>query len=226
MFDYNELIGINEKNWNYQYVLEKLTPFTTPERLEKIKRVIEGRTKNIGVLMERVCDMGNMAAVIRSMENLGFQKLDIIESEKIKLSSRVTNGAHKWVERRKWDNVVNCMEKLKAQGHQIVATSLQVDSVPMTQIDFTKPTVVCFGNEKDGVSQELLKYTDINCTIPTVGFSQSFNISVAAAILLSYIKLQREEKLGKQGDLSEREKEILKAHYLIKSCKNPERYFQ
>ncbi len=226
MFPYTENIQIEGKSVHYQQILDMLTPFTTDERKQKIDRVLDGRTFNVGVVTEKICDTGNVAAVIRSMENLGFQKLDVIESEKIKISSRVTNGAHKWVEQRKWSNAADCIKAIKAEGYQMVGTALTADSVPMTEIDFTIPTVICLGNEKDGVSEELLAACDKNCIIPTSGFSQSFNISVAAAILLSYIKLQREERLGKHGDLTDHQKDILRALYYLKSCKTPNKYFQ
>ncbi len=226
LFNFKENITIEKRTVSYQEAYAKVSSFITQERRDKIDKVLEGRTCNIGVLCERIHDTGNIAAVIRSMENLGFQNLDVIMSEKMKISTRITNGADKWISQRNWKNTTDCVEQLKSEGYQIVATSLQADSVPMTEIDFTKPTVIALGNEKEGVSEELLALTDKNCIIPTVGFSQSFNISVAAAILLSYIKIQREQKQGFHGDLTERQKEIMRSHFYLKSLKNPHKYFQ
>jgi tRNA (guanosine-2'-O-)-methyltransferase len=211
---------------NYLNVLEKLEDFVTDVRKEKIERVINGRTKSVGVLCERICDSGNVAAVIRSMENLGFYDLNIVSSEKMKYSSRITNGADKWVEKRVFENTTDAIKTLKSEGYQIVGTSLTADAVPMTEVDFSKKSIICLGNEKDGISKELTKAADVNCIIPTSGFSQSFNISVAAAILLSYIKLQREQKLGSHGDLTKWEQDIMRAHFYMKSMKNPGKYFQ
>ncbi|MBL7663792.1 MAG: RNA methyltransferase [Bacteriovoracaceae bacterium] len=213
------------KDFSAETVTKKMETYLTESRKAKIEKVLNGRTCNVSVLVERIHDTGNIAAVMRSMENLGFQKIDIIESEKTKTSSRITIGADKWLSIRKWQETTPCVEQLKAEGYQIVCTALEADSVPMTEIDFTKPTVICLGNEKMGVSPELLKHADKNCIIPTVGFSQSFNISVAAAILLSYIHQQRAERMGQHGDLTTEEKEILRAHYYLKSSKNASRYF-
>jgi rhodanese-related sulfurtransferase len=95
------------------------------------------------------------------------------------------------------------LQKQKEQGRQIISTALSDRSVSMLDIDWTKPTTLVIGNEKDGVTQEAMDLSDELCIIPTVGFSQSFNLSVAAAILLNHIHLERSKANLNQGDLSD-----------------------
>jgi tRNA (guanosine-2'-O-)-methyltransferase len=217
-FPYEPEVTFDNLSFDAKTVSATIGEVITKKRKETIDRVINGRTCNVSVMCERIYDTGNIAAVIRSMENLGFQKLDIVESVKTKTRKSITKGADKWVSIRKWKDLNPCVQKLKEEGYQIVATHLSADAVPMNEIDFTKPTVIVLGNEKDGVSEELLEQADANCVIPTYGFSQSFNISVAAAILLSHVTIQRKEKLGYHGDLSDEEKEIMRGHFYFKAC--------
>ena len=90
------------------------------------------------------------------------------------------------------------LSKLESRGFQIVATALSEDAVSLFDVDLSKPTCFIVGNEKDGVSEKCLQYADINCLIPTAGFSQSFNISVASAIILSHMSYRRHE-IGHEG---------------------------
>ena len=108
-------------------------------------------------------------------------------------------------------------------GYQVLATHLDANTKPIGEVDVTIPTAIVFGNEKDGISQEMIDLCDQTVIIPMQGFVQSFNISVAAAISLYHITRERQLKLGVQGDLSDDEKNVLAAEFSLRSSKNPER---
>jgi tRNA (guanosine-2'-O-)-methyltransferase len=94
-------------------------------------------------------------------------------------------------------------------------------------MDFSRPTAIVFGNEKDGISQEMIREADHTVIIPMHGFVQSFNISVAAAIALYHIFRAREATLGEgRGDLTGEQKEILRAEFSLRSSKNPDRLLE
>ncbi len=211
-------------------ILELLEPFLTPERQEKIRKVVAGRTCNVIPVLENIFDRGNISAVLRSAEALGFQCAHIIEAQgdKFKTSARVSKGADKWLDVKSWRNQTpgqatrDCVKSLKATGYQIIATHLDERAKPISEIDFTRPTAIVYGNEKDGISKEMIELCDQTVIIPMQGFVQSFNISVAAAISLYHIALERQSKLGLQGDLNETEVEILRAEFSLRSSDNPE----
>jgi tRNA (guanosine-2'-O-)-methyltransferase len=190
----------------------------TPKRVKRIQEVVGGRTPNLTMVLERLYDLGNISAIIRTAENLGLMDMHIIESTETKYSSRTTQGAHKWITKHKWDNTLTCMKKLKAEGFQIVATGLSAEAIPLNELDLSIPTAIIVGNEKDGVSTEAMEFADVNCVIPTTGFSQSFNVSIAAAIMLSYAFFKRDSG---HSSLSAEERMFLEAEYMLRTYKSP-----
>jgi tRNA (guanosine-2'-O-)-methyltransferase len=200
-----------------ELVLKIVGPLLTPERQKKIDQVVDGRTFSAMVIGEDIYDRGNISAVMRSMEAMGFGSMHLIETgEKFKAANRVTQGADKWVEVKKWKSTTECVKAAKENGYQVVVTSLEA-SRPIFEVDFTKPTALVLGNEKEGVSAEMLSLADERIIIPMQGFVQSFNISVAGALCMYHIYSERVRKFGRQGDLSDAEKNILKAHYYLRT---------
>lgn len=200
-----------------ELVCELIGPLLTPERRKKIDQVIEGRTAQVAVILEGIYDRGNISAVMRTAEAFGFVNFHVIETqEKFKEANRVTQGADKWVEVKKWNTSPECIEQIKKEGYQIVVTSLEA-SKPLKEVDFSKPTAFVLGNEKSGVSEEMLKAADERVIIPMSGFVQSFNISVAGALGLYHIHQDREKKYGKSGDLTASEKIHMRAQYYLRT---------
>lgn len=216
--------SLADQNLGAQQVLDLMAPYLTPERQERIRKTVEQRTVEIVPVLENIYDRGNISAVLRSAEAMGYQCAHVIEiGEKFKSANRVTQGADKWLDVRKWKSTRECTQHLKQQGFQILATHLDSRARPIGEMDFTKPTAIVFGNEKDGISQEMVAEADATVIIPMHGFVQSFNISVAAAITFYHIYQERVRKLGRQGDLSDEEKRILRADFSLRSSDNPER---
>jgi tRNA (guanosine-2'-O-)-methyltransferase len=228
MFPFSGEIQLpNGKSVSAQTVIEKIGPMLTKERLEKIDRVVEHRTFNSVVVLEDIFDRGNASAVMRSAEALGFTQVHMIElGEKFRESQRTTAGADKWIELKKWKSTKDCVQALKNQGKQIVVTHLDATSIPISEVDFSKPTAIVLGNEKEGVSKEMIASADYRVVIPMVGFVQSYNISVAGALCFYHIYQDRMRRLGRQGDLSVSEKEILRAIYYMRTQPSSEDVLQ
>lgn len=208
-------------------VITKIEPLLTRERVERIKKVIEERTFNFVPVMENIYDRGNVSAVMRSAEAFGFLQSHLIEPKdaKFKAANRVTKGADKWLDVRTSTSARATVEELKNKGFQIFATHLEA-SMPLSEVDFSKPTAVVLGNEKEGVSEEMVQLCDGRIIIPMVGFSQSFNISVAAALIFYHAYQDRLKKLGRSGDLSEHEALMVTANYYLRCLDNPDRFFK
>lgn len=201
-------------------ISDLLESHISEERLETIENVIKGRTFGVVPVMEGLYDKGNLAAVLRSAEAMGYQEAHFIDTQEgQKTSRRVTQGADKWVDLHRWDSTRDCVEALKERGYKICVTHLEA-ARPIEEIDFTVPTALVFGNEQLGATDEMVELADERCIIPMLGFVESFNISVAAALSLYEAKGQRIEAFGQQGDLTEEEQEILRAHYRIRAVKN------
>lgn len=197
-------------------------PLLTEDRRSKIERVAAGRCFDISVVLESIYDRGNISAVMRTAEGLGFSNFHIIETfEKFKNANRVTQGADKWVESKKWKKTSDFIDHAKKNKIRICVTSLEA-AKPIHEIDFTTPLALVLGNEKDGVSKEMLEAADERVIIPMPGFVQSFNISVAGALCLYQIYQDRLRRLGQVSDVTPEQIEILKAQYALRTLDSAE----
>lgn len=208
-----------------QEVIEKIYPILTEARKKRIEDVVSKRTYDVIPVLDGLYDKGNVSAAMRSAEAMGLQEFHVIESgEKFKASSRVAQGSDKWLDVYKWKKVDPCVGYLKEKGYKLIATHLDA-SVPISDIDFTQKTAIVFGNEKDGVSKEILEACDQRVVIPMQGFTQSFNISVAAAMSFYHVYLSRVQKIGQHGNLTESQKQYLTAQFYLNTVDSPEVYF-
>ncbi len=203
-------------------VMEKIWPILTPERQRKIEAVTSKRCFSIPVVLESIYDRGNISAVMRTAEGLGFANFHIIETaEKFKNSQRVTQGADKWIEAKKWKSSAEAIKYFKDNKIRICVTSLEA-AKPLHEVDFSTPLALVLGNEKDGVSKEMLEAADERVIIPMPGFVQSFNISVAGALCLYQIFQSRLHRLGQNEDVTPEQISILKAAYALRTLDSAE----
>ena len=168
-------------------LLEHLETFLTPHRLERFNKVLSQRTKHFTVATEDVYQLHNTSAVMRSCDVFGLQELNIVEESNSKSIDReIAMGAQKWVDLNRYHSVKSCITDLKAKGYQIVATTPHTDDCDLYDFDVTKKSCFFFGRETDGLSEEVLRQADSFLKIPMVGFTESLNISVSAAIVLQH----------------------------------------
>jgi tRNA (guanosine-2'-O-)-methyltransferase len=220
-------------------VVARLAPYLTEARRARIAEVVAGRTYSVVPVLERVHDLGNVNAVLRSAEGLGYGAAHLVDLQgdaaawatqretedplvATRAAQRQSQGADKWIDLQVWPDAASACEHLRAAGYRVVATHLSADAVPIAEIDFSRPTAIVLGNERDGVSEAMLALADANCVLPIDGFVQSYNISVAAALAFYHARLDRLNRLGRHGDLSAAEQEILTAHYYLRSVRAPE----
>ncbi len=205
-----------------QDVMTHVFPLLTSERQKKIERVAQDRCFDISVVLESIYDRGNISAVMRTAEGLGFSNFHVIETfEKFKEANRVTQGADKWVETKKWKNTKDFIKYAKDNKIRICVTSLEA-AKPIHEVDFSSPLALVLGNEKSGASQEILEAADERVIIPMPGFVQSFNISVAGALCLYQIYQDRLKRRGLVSDVTPEQIEILKAHYALRTMDSGE----
>lgn len=224
-FSFTEEIYFENNKWSCSVsdVLTHVWPLLTNSRQEKIKSVVSQRCFDIAVVMEGIYDRGNISAVMRTAEGLGFSNIKIIETqEKFKESNRVTQGADKWVEVEKFKSTTEAIKKIKAEGYQLVVTALTEKAKPIHEVDFSRPTALVLGNEKSGASEEVIQSADHCVIVPMPGFVQSFNISVAGALCLYHIREDRIRRRGQCEDLTEIQKNILQAKYALRTLDSAE----
>ena len=173
---------MNEKLNSLEY-LNYLEGFLTENRKAKFLEILQFRTKHFTVAIEDVFQMHNTSAVMRSCDVFGIQELHVVEQKYGKsIDAEIAMGAQKWVDVYQYQSNQSCINALKEKGYQIVATSPHIDSCFLDDFDVSKQSALFFGTERDGLSEEVLNQADCFLKIPMVGFTESLNISVAAAI--------------------------------------------
>lgn len=174
---------------------EQLARFITPNKLSLFERIAAERTRHVTVVLEDIYQPHNASAVVRTCDLLGVQDIHIIENRnKYTLNPDVTLGSSKWTDMHRYrghaDNSLACMERLRAAGYAIVATTPHNDNATPATIELERPLAFCFGTELTGLSDVVMRHADIHMRIPMYGFTESYNISVSAAITL-YTVMER-----------------------------------
>jgi len=219
---HQEPFAIGGEAFTAQEIIAGLTAVLMPERLQRIQDTVAGRTYTVVPVTEGLYDRGNVSAVIRSAEAMGYQALHIVDSSEAFMEARrVTQGAEKWLDIEVWKDTPSCVEHLKSLNYRILATHFE-NARPIGDVDFDTPTALFFGNERDGLSDTLLSLADERMVVPMSGFTRSFNISVAAALCLYHIQQDRIARRGQHGDLTESERARLTASYCLRSVPHAE----
>lgn len=155
-----------------------------------MEQVLDLRTSHIRIVLEDIFQPHNASAVMRSCECFGIQHLHVIENRyTYTLNREVAMGSSKWIQLHRYntaeaDNTRSCLDDLRSRGYRIAATCLGGDSLPLGEVPVDKPLSLWFGTEEEGLSETVLNEADLRVHIPMFGFTQSFNISVSAAICL------------------------------------------
>ncbi|MEA3447952.1 MAG: RNA methyltransferase [Bacteroidota bacterium] len=204
-----------------------LLQFIYERRYERITEVLDRRTPYIHVVLEDIYQSQNASAVLRSCDCFGVQNVHIIENHNAyKINSDVTMGAEKWLTlhhyKKRENNTLSALHALKQKGYRIVATTPRTNDVSLEEFDVSKGKfALCFGAEKPGVSRDIIQQADECLYIPMAGFTESFNISVSAAIILHHLSLKLHQS-DIQWQLEPEKYEALQLEWIIKSLKKPE----
>ncbi|XP_021297755.1 uncharacterized protein LOC110426776 isoform X3 [Herrania umbratica] len=239
-------------------VLEAVGPYLMEERKERLKRVVRNRSYSVCLVVEGLCDFGNVSATFRSADALGLQSVHVVScdsSKRYRDNRHVSMGTEKWLDIELWKSPKECFEVLKSRGYQIATTHVGMDAVLIVtdnieflnnwmatgdqtsrglslqkyaidycfyfqvsiyDMDWSSPTAIVVGNENRGISDEALELSDLHCSIPMKGMVDSFNVSVAAGIVMHHAVCDRTTRLGCHGDLNEEESQILLAEFLLR----------
>jgi tRNA (guanosine-2'-O-)-methyltransferase len=168
----------------------------TQERIKKAKQVLSFRQPDLRVALEEVTNTHNASAVVRTCDAAGIMYVEIISEtmEPFPVNRAISTRAEKWLKLNYYTSTSACLKHLKEEGFTIIATHLSEKAVPYTSLDYTVPTVIVFGNESEGISEEALELSDHIIKIPMVGMVQSLNLSVSVGIILYEAMKQRQEK--------------------------------
>ena len=197
--------------WTPEAVIETLEPLTLEERRARLWSVIRRRIGSVTVLMDAPHDPHNAAAVLRSCDAFGVPRVHLVPREEdFAVGRTVSKGAERWVEVVPHRGAQAALQALHEQGFVTVATHPEGNLAPEALADIPRVALI-LGNEHDGICDALHDGARDSVRIPMRGFVESFNVSVAAAVLL-YAATR-----GREGDLSEAEQLRYYARALVRS---------
>jgi len=183
---------------------EFLKQFLLEDRLQRFEEVARQRTRHLTIVLENIFHAHNASACLRTCDCFGIQDVHIVEDRnRFEPNKDIALGASQWLTIHRYQQNTEataapssdgpptatrvCIESLQQQGYHVLATSPRQHSVPLQEIDVTRPTALIFGAEQVGVSEEAIELADQLVHIPMYGFTESFNISVSAALCLQHL---------------------------------------
>ncbi len=207
-------------------LIEGLEQFVTDERKERLLSVLDNRTRHITVVLEDLYQTQNISAVMRSCECYGIQDAYIVENRNtFEIHKDISMGADKWLTLHHYPhsehNVKQCIDDLHARGYTVIATLPDEKRTTIMDLPVERKTAFLFGTELTGLSEEAVRYADGAALIPMYGFTESFNISNSAAIILSHFS-ERLRHSEVDWKLTPDEREELYFKWLQKSIRNSE----
>lgn len=192
--------------------IARLEPFITDHKKSLMQSVIQHRTRYLTVALEDIYQPHNASAVLRTADLTGVQDIHIIEQKNAyRVNPDVALGASKWLNLIHYrdpmaNNTIICMNALRDAGYRLVATSPHEHGYGLSDLPLDRPIALFFGTEKDGLTDSVLNAVDAHLMIEMVGFTESFNISVSAALCLYRLKerLRVEGHPWKLGEIESR----------------------
>lgn len=206
--------------------VEYLQQLVSENRQARLKEILENRTRHVTVVLEDLFQAQNISAVLRTCDCYGVQDVHVIQHRNtFEANKEISMGADKWLSIHEYphaeDNVKACIDRLHEQGYWVAATLPDEQKRTIFDLPVEQKTAFLFGTELTGLSEEAIRYADGNVLIPMYGFTESFNISNSAAIILSHFT-ERMRHSETPWRLSENEKDELYFEWLQKSVKDPD----
>lgn len=204
---------------NNRQLLKYMESFLTDRRKDLFERVLDQRTNFFTIATQDVYQLHNTSAVIRSCDVFGIQNVHVVEELHGKRIDReIAMGAQKWVDVNRYSSAQDCIENLKSMGYRIVATSPH-KGLPLEKFDISQPAAFFFGTEKDGLTEDVMQQADAFIRIPMVGFTESLNISVSAAIIIQNVT-SRLRNTDQDWKLTKEERKKIRLDWAKKSIKS------
>ncbi|MES2838249.1 MAG: RNA methyltransferase [Bacteroidota bacterium] len=205
-------------------LLEFLKTFVLDRKLDLFNEKLNNRTRHITIALENLFQEQNASAIIRTAECFGLQDIHVIENDNnFKINTDIVNGGDRWVNLHKYhpdaeqSATLKCINSLKQKGYKIIATTPHTNDCNLNDFNVADKFALFFGEEKPGVSSEIIDNADGFLKIPIYGFTESFNVSVAAAIIIHHLQNKIVNSPAINWQLSDDEKQEIMYNWVVKT---------
>lgn len=226
-----------------------LSPQLTRRRRERMEDVAHKRTRYVRLVLADVHDPHNISAALRSAEALGIQYVDILQlphekhishpaPKKPFRPSSVACGIAKWLHIRCFDSPEAYHSMITTSGYRLYGGLATTSSLPKLSLEtlaeqsFSKSSrtahsiAIVFGNEHSGIHPEWNSLLHGYFTIPTLGFCESMNVSVAAAISMHHLTYYARKALGQNYYLSSSQAQQLLGQWILRELPYADQIYQ
>ncbi len=167
----------------------------TPERYQRITTVLNHRQPDLTVITDEVHKQRNLSAIVRNCDAVGIDRIySVVPEDGFQIYTGTSASADKWVEIQFFDNAEQPITSLRDDGFQVVSASVADDAIDYRELDYTKPTALVLGAEVKGLSRSAELHSDHHVTLPMLGMVESYNVSVACALILAEVQTQRQRR--------------------------------
>lgn len=202
-------------------LIRHLCSFVSEDRLERINRTLDLRTRHLTVVLEDAYQPQNASAVLRTCECFGIQDVHVVESDNpFRISVNVVQGAAKWLTLYRYrgdGSIDDCLRRLEDRGYRLAAMVPGAGAVPIDELPVDTPLALCFGSEDQGLSARARSLADLAVAIPMHGFTASLNLSVSAGIAVQRLSARLRSSRAPWG-LAPEERDRLRALWLARSA--------
>lgn len=207
-----------------QRLYESATAFYSENKRQLFDRLVQNRTRHISVVLEDIFQSHNASAVLRSCDCFGVQDVHVVQNRNAYCpNSEVSMGSDKWVDYYTHPSIQQTYDELHQKGYKIVATLPHENDTMIGDLDISQPVALVFGTELTGLTQEAIAGADAYVKIPMYGFTESFNISVCAALSLFSLTERMRKDPSISWQLSEADQLTLKLYWSMQVIRDGRR---
>ena len=237
-FPYTDTVVVDGRPYAAADVRRVLGPYLTPARQARLDAVAAARTFGVVPVLDGLTDAGNVHAVLRSAEGLGFGAAHLVglggeaaalaeaapaggpDTDSVRAGKRASRGAASWLAVEAWPGPEAYLAWARARGFAVATLDVADGAVPIVAYDFSVPTVLGLGNERTGPSAAFRAAADAALMLPMDGFVESYNVSVAGALALAHARADRLARTGRAGDLTAEQQATLVAHLTVRAVQH------
>ncbi len=188
----NESYFKDLENIKHQFIAYEIDK--NPLNIKQILNKLKQQANSIVLILDSIEDPRNFGSILRTCDAFKIDAVFFKKHNQAPINNVVNSismGATNYLDLCEANNLNNLIQDLKETGFWIYSTTLNKNSIPYYKEKFPPKVCIIVGNENKGISELIIKNSDMNLYIPMFGHVQSLNVSVATGIILSYIKINQ-----------------------------------
>jgi tRNA (guanosine-2'-O-)-methyltransferase len=208
-------------------ILSYFQQFLSEHKSDLFEEKVLDRTRHFTIVLEDLFHPHNASAILRTCDCLGIQDVHMIENNhQFKNEKDISLGSRKWLTIHKHNdlasNTPSCIESLKESGYTVAVLNPHQNDISIDEYPIETKTAFILGAEKTGLTEHSLKHADVHVKVPMYGFTESYNVSVTAA-LSSYDLVQRMRSSTLDWRLGEKEQWEVKLSWTLRSIRSSQK---